>query len=128
MNINFLGGKKVSATYNGFTIESDQPRMAGGEESAPSPSALLIASVGTCAGFYVQFFCQKHGISMDEVKMTVLAEPDNRTGLFGKIIIDLKLKQKFPEKYIKAIKSAANACVVKKTIANSPEFIIRTGQ
>ena len=62
MTINFLEDKKVSVEYRGHTIYTDQPRTAGGDGSAPAPFDLLLASIGTCAGFYVQFFCRKRSI------------------------------------------------------------------
>jgi len=55
MIISFGGGKKVNADYRGFTIQTDQSVNGGGEESAPEPFALFLASIGTCAGIYV--FC-----------------------------------------------------------------------
>lgn len=47
MRICFPGGKRVNATYKGFTIKTDQPVESGGEGS-PRPltfSWLLLAPV-----------------------------------------------------------------------------------
>ena len=123
--IDFKGGKKVNAVWEGFTIETDAPKSMGGDGSAPSPTALLLASIGTCAGFYVQFFCQKHDISTDSIKFKVLSENDQQTGLIGKFILDIRVDQSFPEKYVSAIKAVAESCVVKKNIANQPDFDTR---
>ncbi len=49
----FPGGKKVAANYRGFTIETDQPLQGGGDNTAASPFELFLASLATCAGFYV---------------------------------------------------------------------------
>jgi len=62
MDVYFPGGKKVNATYNGFTIETDQAKNEGGDGSAPEPYSLFLASIGTCAGVYVVYFCQERGI------------------------------------------------------------------
>jgi putative redox protein len=48
--IRFKGGKKVTAEYKNFEIATDQPVKYGGEETAPEPFALFLASLGTCAG------------------------------------------------------------------------------
>ncbi len=51
MRIRFPGGKRVNATYKGFTIKTDQPTESDGEGSAPTPLDLFLASIGTCSGF-----------------------------------------------------------------------------
>ena len=83
MKITFPGGKKVNAEYNGFTHLTDQPVNAGGANSAPSPFELFLASLGTCAGFYVQSFCQQRGIDMAGIELRQSmesgpAEPSDR--------------------------------------------------
>ena len=51
MEISFPGGQKVDAQYRGLTIKTDQPVEDGGDESAPTPFSLFLASLGTCAGY-----------------------------------------------------------------------------
>jgi len=120
LDIELMGGKKVNAIFNGFTIATDAPKAAGGEGTAPSPTALLLASIGTCAGFYIQFFCEKHGISKDKVELKVRSENDQTSGLIGRIVVHIEVTEDFPEKYLNAIRSAADVCVVKKNIQNHP--------
>ena len=56
MAIYFPGGKRVFADFGGFTIETDQPAQGGGDDSAPAPFDLFLASIGTCAGIYALGF------------------------------------------------------------------------
>ena len=56
MEIYFPGNKRVYANYGGFTIETDQPARGGGDDSAPAPFDLFLASIGTCAGIYALNF------------------------------------------------------------------------
>ena len=55
--IDFPGGSRVDAHFGGFTVASDQPPAA----SAPTPFALFLSSIGTCAGIYVLGFCRQRG-------------------------------------------------------------------
>ncbi len=52
----FDGNKKVNALIDGFTVFTDQPAQSGGDNSAPTPFSLFLASLGTCAGIYVKGF------------------------------------------------------------------------
>ncbi|HUU06381.1 MAG TPA: OsmC family protein [Patescibacteria group bacterium] len=126
MKITFPGGKKVNAEYNGFTHKTDQPLNAGGENSAPSPFELFLASLATCAGFYVLSFCQQRGITMDGIELRQSMAYDAQTHLIGRIDIEIILPAGFPEKYRAAVVQAAQLCTVKKHLENPPKFNLFT--
>ena len=67
LEVSFSGGKKVDANFKGFTIKTDQSEKDGGEGSAPTPSFLFFASLGTCAGLYALNFCEKRKIDTTQL-------------------------------------------------------------
>ncbi len=126
MEITFDGGKVITAHTISHSIRTDQPVIAGGENSAPSPFELFLASIGTCAGIYVKMFCEQRDINTDGIKIIQSAEYDRQTGLPTFIKLDIQLPVDFPEKYKAAVINAADLCKVKKTIANPPRFEVIT--
>jgi ribosomal protein S12 methylthiotransferase accessory factor len=126
MEITLGEGRKVSAEYNGHIIQTDQPLQYGGEDSAPAPFDLFLASLGTCAGFYVKIFCLKRNIPTDNIKIVQTMFVDENTAMISDIKIDIKLPADFPEKYKDAVVNSANLCAVKKHIQNPPLFEIVT--
>ena len=126
MEIIFEGGKVVTAHSHGHIIRTDQPLDSGGENSAPSPYELFLASIGTCAGIYVKSFCDNRQLSTDGIKIIQSYEWNKETGLPSKISLDIKLPEGFPEKYKASLIHVADLCKVKKTMANPPEFEIIT--
>ncbi|VTR65048.1 OsmC family protein [Desulfosarcina cetonica] len=120
MDITFAGGKKVNAQYKGFTHHTDQSASEGGGGSAPEPFDLFLASMGTCAGAYVVYFCESRNISTDGIRMTMRMLQNEKTHLMETIDIDLFLPPEFPEKYRKAVVRAAGMCTVKRTLVNPP--------
>ena len=126
MEITFDGGKVVTAHSHGHIIKTDQPVNSGGQNSAPSPFELFLASIGTCAGIYVKSFCDNRKIPTDNIKIIQSAEYDEETGLPVNIKLDIKLPADFPEKYKEAVISVAELCKVKKTIASPPVFEVIT--
>jgi putative redox protein len=126
MEITFDGGKVITAHLKGHTIKTDQPVNQGGENSAPSPFELFLASIGTCAGVYVKSFCDNRKIPTDHIKIIQTAEYDKQTGLPTNIKLDIKLPPDFPESYKEAVIRTASLCKVKKTIANPPQFDVIT--
>lgn len=122
MEIFFPGNVRVDARYKGFTIETDQSVQGGGDGSAPAPFDLFMASIGTCAGYYVVSFLQQRGLSTEGAGVVMRHERDPATKLVTKITLDIKLPAGFPEKYKDAIIRAADTCTVKRHLENPPDI------
>ena len=122
MEITFPGGKKVDSRYKGFNVHTDQPRDEGGDGSAPEPYDLFLASLATCAGVYILYFCEKRDIAIDGLKMAVQAEKNEKTNLFESIRLHIQPPPGFPEKYRLALVRAAEMCTVKRSLASPPQI------
>ena len=121
MTVSFPGGKKVMAHYDGFDIATDQCIDSGGEGTAPEPFDFFLASLATCAGYYVLKFCEGRGISTEGVSLHQSTERNEDKKLV-QIDIRIQVPPGFPEKYLKALVRAANTCAVKKTLADPPQI------
>lgn len=126
MEVTFDGGKVITAHLNGHVIRTDQPIKGGGQNSAPAPYDLFLASIGTCAGIYVKSFCDQREIPSENIKIIQTIEFDSQTRLLVNIKLDIQLPSDFPEKYKSAVINAAELCAVKKTINNPPNFEVVT--
>ena len=124
MEVYFPGGKKVNANYKGFTIETDQTKEEGGEGIAPEPYSLFLASIGTCAGIYVVYFCEERGIDTSKIKMKLEFERDEEKHLTTAVHMHIDLPPDFPPKYKAAVIKTAKLCTVKRNIADPPQFTI----
>lgn len=122
MEISFNGGKRVTSNYKGFTVETDQPREEGGGGTAPEPYDLFLSSMGTCAGIYIVYFCEKRNLPIDGIKMMLEFDKNDRTRLIKEVRMNIQLPPEFPEKYRKAIVRAAEMCTVKRSLADPPRF------
>ncbi len=122
MMIDFPGGSRVDAHFANFTVPTDQPPAA----SAPTPFAVFLSSIGTCAGIYVLGFCQQRGISTEGVRLIERIDKDPVTGLVRQIQLDIQVPPDFPEKYKPALIHSAEQCAVKKHLEHPPKFEIAT--
>jgi putative redox protein len=125
MKISFPGNLCVDAEFAGFTVHTDQPPSAGGDATGPTPFQLFLASIATCAGFYVLSFLKKRGIE-EGVSVTLTSVSDPNTGMVGEVLIDIALPGGFPEKYREAVVRAVNQCTVKRHLAQPPTITVRT--
>jgi len=125
MIVTLPGGKKVNAQIGNHVIRTDQPIASGGEDTAPAPFDLFLASVGTCAGIYVAGFCQKRGLPTEGIRLLQRNHVDPETGALARVEIDIEVPPSFPEKYYDALVRVADQCKVKKTIEAQPAFAVR---
>ena len=124
MNIDVTIGEgfKIDALSEGFTIRTDQPEKRGGEASAPDPFTLFLASLGTCAGYFVAKFCRSRKISTEGFHIRVSNDFNDRLHVAESIRIDVTFPNLFPEKYREALIRSIDHCTVKKTILHRPYF------
>ena len=122
MIIDFPGGSRVDAHFGNFTIATDQPPVA----SAPTPFAVFLSSIGTCAGIYVLGFCQQRGIPTDGIRIVQHVKSNPLTHMVDKIDLDIQVPTDFPDKYRESLIRSAELCAVKKHLENPPTFDIIT--
>ena len=120
MLIDFPGGSRVDAHFGPFTVATDQPPLS----SAPTPFALFLSSIGTCAGIYVLGFCQQRGLPTEGMRIVERVHTDPRTGMVGKVDLEIQLPASFPEKYRDSVVRSAELCAVKKHLEHPPTFEI----
>ncbi len=124
MIVDFPGGARVDAHFLDFTVRTDQPLAGGGENSAPSPFSLFLASLATCAGFYVLDFCRHRGIATEGLRVIQRSDRNRQTGMVEKVEIEIQLPPGFPERYRDAVIRSAEQCAVKKHLEHPPTFSI----
>ncbi len=125
MIIDFPGGARVDAHFGPYTVMTDQPPQGGGEGSAPTPFALFLASLGTCAGIYVLGFCRQRGLPTEGIRVVQRAVPDPMTGMIGRVELEIQVPPAFPEKYHEALVRSASQCAVKKHLEHPPAFDVK---
>jgi ribosomal protein S12 methylthiotransferase accessory factor len=119
--VRLTGGRRVEAQLGNHRVVTDQPRENGGEDTAPSPFQLFLASLGTCAGVFVQGFCAKRGIPYEAIR--VIERPTFAPdGALQGVEFELQVPPAFPPNYKEALLRVIDRCSVKRTIQCAPEF------
>ena len=124
MMITFPGGARVDANFGPFNVMTDQPPQGGGTSSAPTPFAVFLASLGTCAGIYVLGFLKKRGLPTEGVQIRQRMHGNPATGMIEQIDLEIETPPDFPQKYLEAMVRAAELCAVKKHFEQPPQFHI----
>lgn len=125
MIVTFPGESRVNADYKGFTIETDQPVYYGGGGTAPAPFDLFLASIATCAGYYVMEFCKKRGMSWEKASLVCKKVVNPEKKKIEKLILEVRLPKDFPDKYREAVIRAVDICSVKRYMLDPFDFDVR---
>jgi ribosomal protein S12 methylthiotransferase accessory factor len=120
--IDFPGGSRVDAHFGPFTVATDQPPTA----SAPTPFAVFLSSIGTCAGIYVLGFCRQRGLPTENIKIVQRVHSNPMSGMVEKIDLEIQVPPEFPQKYYDSLIRSAELCAVKKHLENPPVFEVTT--
>jgi putative redox protein len=122
MLIDFPGGARVDAHFDPFTVKTDQPPSS----TAPTPFALFLSAIGTCAGIYVLGFCQQRGIPAEGIRILQRMHNDPLTGMVKQIEMEIQVPPTFPERYLPSLIRSAELCAVKKHLEQPPQFNVFT--
>ncbi len=117
-------GTKVSAHFGDFVLHSDQAVTAGGTGSAPEPFGYFLTGLATCAGYFVQRFCQARDIPTDQIQIRMRNDWNAQKHAPDNFYFEIQVGEDFPDKYLDAVIRAVNECTVKKTILNQPNFAV----
>lgn len=126
MIIDFPGGARVDAHFDNFTVTTDQPPSGGGAGSAPTPFALFLSAIGTCAGIYVLGFCKQRGLPTEGIRIVQRMDRNQANGMVENIELDIQVPPTFPQKYYDSLVRSAELCLVKKHLEHPPVFDVHT--
>lgn len=126
MIIDFPGGARVDAHFGPYTVHTDQPPSGDGEGSAPTPFAVFLSSIGTCAGIYVLGFCRQRNLPTEGIRIVQRINSNPFNGMVQKIDLEIQVPPSFPEKYRDSLIRTAELCAVKKHLENPPTFEVTT--
>jgi len=123
VEVTFPGNKRVDAGIDGHSVQTDQSVEHGGENKAPEPFEVFLASIATCAGIYAKSFCDQRNLSAPRGLHMDVERSSN--GLLSHIDLVLDVDAGFPARYDPAIIRAMELCAVKKQLREEIETTIR---
>ncbi|HEX8133405.1 MAG TPA: OsmC family protein [Actinomycetes bacterium] len=99
----------------------DEPTTAGGTDTGPKPTELLLASLGACFALAVAHVVRKRGQELPDVRVRVRGE--YRGAGFDRITVEASSSE--PELVRSVLEQAIRSCYVSNTIRGAPEIEYR---
>jgi len=120
ISISRVAGLEFEIQVRAHTLSTDMSVDDGGKDQGPSPSELLVGSLGACIAIMVQRYCDRHGYTDGEVSASLTYELADDPKRVGAVTIDLEIPKDVPEGKYDAIRRIAEACPIHGTLTNTP--------
>lgn len=121
IDVRFAGGECYEIGVRGHRLLVDQQPQAGGEDSAPTPTELFVASLASCVAFYAGRYLTRHGYSRNGLKVS--AEFDlatDRPARVAAVRLALRVPADLPRARWAALQAVASHCTVHNSLVNPP--------
>jgi putative redox protein len=115
------GGHRCRVPIRDFELLVDEPATAGGTDTGPKPTELLLASLGACFALAVAHVVRKRGRELADVRVRVRGE--YRGAGFDRITVEAISSE--PELVRSMLEQAIRSCYVSNTIRGRPEIEYR---
>lgn len=122
IKVEFPGGKRVDAHFEGFTVKTDQRLAHGGEQTAANPFDLFFVSLATCAGISALDYCHQHQLPTEGLAVTLNAHRHPVQKRYDRIVIEVTPPEGLTEAQVAGLLAEAEDCSVKRHILNPPDF------
>jgi uncharacterized OsmC-like protein len=124
LTVTYLGGVQFEAEARGHKIYSDQPTANHGFDEGMTPLELLLASVGTCAGYYAAEYLNRMHLPASGLRIRVTAEKATNPARLAKLLVVVETPGVNDPEHVEGVKRAVGKCLVKNTLAMPPEIAI----
>jgi putative redox protein len=122
VRVEHLGGVQFEIKARQHAVVSDQPSENGGYDEGMTPPEYLLASLGSCAGFYVAQYLRKHKLALEGTRVRVTADkvPDPPRVDHFRIEVDVPVS--FDERHKAGIEAAVHHCLIHNTLLHPPSI------
>lgn len=119
-------GVQFEAEARGHRIVCDQPQSNGGDDAGMTPPELLLASLGTCAGYYAVQYLRSRSLPTDQLQVKVAAEKALQPARLGQFRIDVQVPA-LEGRHREGIKRAVEKCLIHNTLLHPPAIEVAIG-
>ena len=127
ITVKHLGDAQFEAETRGHRIICDQPPENGGWDEGMTPPEFLLASLGTCAGYYAVQYLKAHSLNCSDLEIHVSAEKAKQPARLGSFRIEV-LAPCVDAQQEAGLLHAVEKCLIHNTLLNPPriETVVRS--
>jgi uncharacterized OsmC-like protein len=125
--VSHLGGVKFEAVARGHRVICDQPAENHGADTGMTPPEFMLASLGTCAGYYAAEYLRTRGLPTEGLEVRVTAEKATAPARLAAFRVEVTVPD-LDSRHEAGILRAVKACLIHNTLLHAPaiEIVLQT--
>ena len=128
VTVEHLGAVQFEIKARQHTISCDQPTENGGYDEGMTPPELLLASLGSCAGFYAAQYLRKYKLATEGTRVRVTAEKLEDPARVDNFRIEIDTPLELTEQHRAGVERAVHHCLIHNTLLHPPQMTIEVKQ
>ena len=124
ITVNHLGDVQFEIKARQHTVISDQPPDNGGYDEGMTPPELMLASLGSCAGFYAAAYLKKHNLATVGTKVRVTCEKVKPPARLDNFRIEIEVPVELDDKHRAGVIDSVHRCLIHNTLLQPPKIEI----
>ena len=122
--VEHLGGTQFEIKARHHSLISDQPLESGGFDEGMTPPELLLASLGSCAAYYVAQYLRRDFLAPEGTRVRVFAEKAQSPARLAHFRIEVDVPVALDKSHEEGIERAVHHCLVHNTLLNPPQIVL----
>lgn len=128
VTVEHLGALQFEIRARQHAIVSDQPAENGGHDEGMTPPELLLASLGSCVGFYAAQYLRKHKLATEGTRVRITADKVKDPARIDNFQIEVEVPSELSEQHRSGVENAAHQCLIHNTLSHPPKSMIKIYQ
>jgi len=126
VQVEHLGSVQFEIKTRNHSIVSDQPVQDGGFDEGFTPPELLLASLGSCAGYYAAQYLRKHKLATEGTRIRVRCEKvKDPLARMTNFVIEVDAPVELSAEQQKGVEEAVEHCLVHNTLMRPPKISLK---
>lgn len=128
VTVEHLGAVQFEIKARQHSIACDQPPENGGHDEGMTPPELLLASLGSCAGFYAAQYLRKYKLATEGTRVRVTADKVKDPARVDNFRIEIDCPVVLNEQHRAGVERAVHQCLIHNTLLHAPKIGIEVKQ
>lgn len=122
VSVEHVGGVQFEVTARGHKLLCDQPVESKGFDEGMTPPELMLASLGTCAGYYAADYLRSRNILAESTRVRVTADKVRGPARLDTFVIEVDVDADLSPADREGVERAVHRCLIHNTLLQPPSI------
>jgi len=122
--VEHVGEVQFIVKARSHTLVCDQPLENGGYDEGMTPPEFLLASLGTCDGYYAVQYLTARKLATEGLRIRTSAEKVKDPARMDNVHIEVQYPNHLDPRHCEGVVRAIHSCLIHNTLLHPPRIIV----